>query len=439
MWHRWWDGNGWGGWESLGGTLLEQPSCVSWAANRLDCFARGTDRAMWHRWWPCPGCDATRISLRISRFNTAALTDAEADRILADATTALQTNDGPGDTACNVVLVRNGAVTSFATGDGSIDSNAEFNTVIGLAGEVKVVNQINWCGSLIPNVIGCAPVPGASLSVVRFTANEEGLLWAHEFGHNRGLNHRNDDANAIMNGVIGFVRRRVTGAECTAYRAQAATALAAAGQPAPPQPQQEVRDFVRQTFIHGVPFEEAKAFGAAAVPVLLGMLQDPAEVDHWPNIVVVLGMIGEEAAVEPLIAFIQAGGGQAGAAQYRARTSALMSLGYVVNQTGSPRALAYLREGAQPDAWQARSVTGLAPFQASTVERDDDFSKYAILGLALSARPEAAETLRGLQQPAGNERLRRFQAQVGDVVADALAEHQAIAREGLAGYYRTRR
>ena len=51
MWHRWWDGAGWGGWESLGGTIIEKPDCVSWGSNRLDCFARGTDNAMWHRWW----------------------------------------------------------------------------------------------------------------------------------------------------------------------------------------------------------------------------------------------------------------------------------------------------------------------------------------------------------------------------------------------------
>ena len=32
MWHRWWDGNAWGGWESLGGIILEEPDCVSWGA-----------------------------------------------------------------------------------------------------------------------------------------------------------------------------------------------------------------------------------------------------------------------------------------------------------------------------------------------------------------------------------------------------------------------
>ncbi|MFL5284185.1 MAG: hypothetical protein ACJ8AW_25140 [Rhodopila sp.] len=52
MYHRWWDGSNWGGWESLGGIILEAPDCVSWGLNRIDCFARGTDRTMYHRWWP---------------------------------------------------------------------------------------------------------------------------------------------------------------------------------------------------------------------------------------------------------------------------------------------------------------------------------------------------------------------------------------------------
>ena len=40
-----------GGWQSLGGVILETPDCTSWGANRIDCFARGTDAAMYHRWW----------------------------------------------------------------------------------------------------------------------------------------------------------------------------------------------------------------------------------------------------------------------------------------------------------------------------------------------------------------------------------------------------
>jgi hypothetical protein len=51
LWHRWWDGNSWGGWESLGGALTSAPQAVAWGPNRLDIFALGQDSALWHRWW----------------------------------------------------------------------------------------------------------------------------------------------------------------------------------------------------------------------------------------------------------------------------------------------------------------------------------------------------------------------------------------------------
>ena len=88
-------------------------------------------------------------------------------------------------------------------------SQADFNTINGLPGRVKVVNQINWCGGLKPNVIGCAPVPGNSQIVVRFIANQEGILWAHEYGHTRGLNHV-AGATSIMNGTISTTHTTLT-------------------------------------------------------------------------------------------------------------------------------------------------------------------------------------------------------------------------------------
>jgi hypothetical protein len=151
--------------------------------------------------------------LEVRRFTTAVLNNADADRILTDATRVLVRNDGTGDVACPVRLFRQGNVSAFNNGNGMINSNADFNTINGLAGRVKVVNQINWCGGLIPNVIGCAPVPGNSQVVVRFTANQEGILWAHEYGHTRNLGHVTG-ATSIMNGTIGTTHTRVTQNEC---------------------------------------------------------------------------------------------------------------------------------------------------------------------------------------------------------------------------------
>ncbi len=153
--------------------------------------------------------------LSVRRHSTApALGEAHADDILSDASTVLQDVDGTDDVACNVSLRRLGAVTTFTNGDGSIDNSAEFQA---LEGGVNFVDAINWCGQLSPNIIGCAEMPGDIIAVVQHADNEEGILWAHEFGHTQGLDHR-DDANAIMNGIINVTREHVNSNECNSFR-----------------------------------------------------------------------------------------------------------------------------------------------------------------------------------------------------------------------------
>ena len=49
--HKWYAGAGWQGWQSYNGLIASDPACVSWGVNRIDCVARGTDNAMYHTWW----------------------------------------------------------------------------------------------------------------------------------------------------------------------------------------------------------------------------------------------------------------------------------------------------------------------------------------------------------------------------------------------------
>jgi hypothetical protein len=51
MWHKWWDGSAWSGWEDLGGLCSSAPAAVSWGPGRIDCFVRGYDNKMWHKWF----------------------------------------------------------------------------------------------------------------------------------------------------------------------------------------------------------------------------------------------------------------------------------------------------------------------------------------------------------------------------------------------------
>lgn len=162
------------------------------------------------------GC-TTSHKLEVNRHTNSTLTGAEADSIMADMSRILQISNGTNDTACKVRFSREGNISTFTTANGIINSSADFNAIESEDGNVKVVNQINWCGSLLPNVIGCARTPGSSMAVVRFTGNQEGVLWAHEFGHNKGLAHR-DSVNAVMRSFIGLNHRIVNKDECTAFK-----------------------------------------------------------------------------------------------------------------------------------------------------------------------------------------------------------------------------
>lgn len=99
----------------------------------------------------------------------------------------------------------------------------------------------------------------------------------------------------------------------------------------------DVTEFVRTVFIEGVPYERANQYGADAVPTLTPMLNDTNEEPHWARVAMVLGVIGDEAAVDALIDFLNAETAQAlSPAQFKGKTSALASLGYAISKTGNP-------------------------------------------------------------------------------------------------------
>ncbi|WP_133511045.1 HEAT repeat domain-containing protein [Candidatus Thiosymbion oneisti] len=211
----------------------------------------------------------------------------------------------------------------------------------------------------------------------------------------------------------------------------------------------DIKEFVRQFYIHGVPYAEASKYDASVVPTLLKMLQEPKEQDHWSNIVVTLGMIGDESAVEPMIAFVERlkEKGTPNRSQRRAKTAAVMSLGYLINKSGSQRALDYLTTTLKPQAWTDSLPAAAGPFAATTAEQDEDLGKYAAMGLALSGSRKAAEALKATQEslessdhpmalPMATVSAPRSGFDVSEMVEEALRANQEIADKGLAEYYR---
>jgi hypothetical protein len=129
----------------------------------------------------------------------------------------LRTRDGGDDANCNVAFVRMGEITELTEGPGSINTAQDFVAVNNAPGNVKVENQINWCGGFAPNILGCTQLFRDSMIVVRYRADAEAILWLHEFGHSQGLEHR-ESSTAVMNATFGPFHRRVNSAECEAFR-----------------------------------------------------------------------------------------------------------------------------------------------------------------------------------------------------------------------------
>ena len=224
----------------------------------------------------------------------------------------------------------------------------------------------------------------------------------------------------------------------TTYRAVCSLILLTAVLPVTMSAQEaqevDIRDFVRTTYIEGVPYDFANAYTPDVVPTLLAMLQDNNEEPYWGNIAVTLSVIGDERAVEPLLDFIEGDTeGEVTESMYRAKSSAIMALGYLVNKNGDGRSLDYLVESVEPEAWDQREIQWRAPFQADTEERNVDLSTVAILGLALSGRDEARLALLNTRS---SEALMSTETGLIDTALEIL---DAVAALGLSEYYRESR
>jgi hypothetical protein len=348
------------------------------------------------------------VSFQVRRFTTASLSDARADAILTASTNLLRTMDGTDDVSADVRLSRSGSVGTFTVGNGIITSQADYNQVCaqGSGPRIFVVNQLLFCGGNTPSpgfiFIGCADTPGSCMVMVRTDDDDEPVLWAHEFGHNCGLRHRNVDF-AVMHETVATNRRRINAAERNAYEGRASfAATAATGDPMPAQKAVDVREFVLQKYIHGIPLARAREFSPRFVADLLPMLHDPQYERYWANIVSTICMIGDPDAATPVMDFLLRGEGSVSSHEYDAKCMALMNLGRLIRRAEMPAqssAFGALRAGIDP-AGLPVDVRWMNPYGLNEDEQRIQIAKMSAWGLALTGSPMAEETLRGVQRAA---------------------------------------
>jgi hypothetical protein len=212
--------------------------------------------------------------------------------------------------------------------------------------------------------------------------------------------------------------------------------LTACGSP-PPPPQapsgDPVRRFVEATYPHGVPYDQARALGAAAEPNLLLLLDQTSMTPHRGNILVTLGILGSTTAVQRVVTEIEKGTGQLTADEVNARMDGVLALGYAAyadtnRTTGS---LTYVLEGTSLPRWNARvkwELNGGGDPARRLLAR-------TIGALGLSGRREALRALEDLLSAAGGGRGGPPATPEHARIADALEANKYIAANGMTKYY----
>lgn len=375
--------------------------------------------------------------------NSPLITGATIGSNLAGATNILRTDSGTGDVACDVTVQRTGPLRiEPSNGLFQISSSGEMDNACGLPGFAVVTSQINWCGGIGSSIVGCAR-PGCLVVVPFGTGPGGNQLWAHEFGHTRALGHRNGTLT-IMNDTINN-GDRLNSDECGAY-VNPVTAFFFSFLPAQEaQPDLPLEAFVAQTFVHGVPYEQAVKYGPAAVPRLIAILRDGSQESKWSTAATMLAMLDDPAGVDAVIQFIEKVNPTDPRSQRAwARNNAVVALGYAAGQSSKTRAQQYLMESLETDVWSKRGVLGargsVRPLAAEPVEEDEEeelpdvqLLEAAIVGLALSGRPEARQRLEAFAGAPGRSLPQK------DFVSGVLVEQAKVAQKGLATYDLERR
>lgn len=175
---------------------------------------------------------ATLTNVRVARHADVTYIDTTLhDDAFSAATTALTTDDGSNDVACNLTLLPNdfywyGPDPDPATApnyDADIGGKTEYQTTQSVTpGYYTVVNTINWCGASVV-AGGCGWPEGGLLPflVTRDLAvgTTRGVVLAHEYGHTTGIAHTTSDRQIMESGPLATNNNKVVNSTtCNKFR-----------------------------------------------------------------------------------------------------------------------------------------------------------------------------------------------------------------------------
>jgi len=189
----------------------------------------------------------------------------------------------------------------------------------------------------------------------------------------------------------------------------------------------DVRAFVTQNHIHGVPYSKARAYGPSAIPLLVPMLKNRDLQENWVDVVTTMGFVGDGSATAPLLAFLRRQRGEITVAMFRAVLSVYPSLGHIAGN-GDKDALNTLLEAADPRKLKSQGfLFGYSAYRGDALVHQ--LSRMAVQGLGISGRPEA---LARLEQLGADPVL---SPTMGDIIEEAIRLNQQVQAAGAASVF----
>ena len=195
--------------------------------------------------------------------------------------------------------------------------------------------------------------------------------------------------------------------------------------PAPPDTLTvRVDELITARHFYGIPYEEARALGPEAIPILRSRLHDPKYGGFLPDIGTAICMIGAPEGFPILRAFLWD-------PKYGKTRSCVTEMvvqsGMGLIAKNSDEALEYLKQSANPAYWDSLPWTCVDGTDTPSLMVDQ-----SITALALTERPEARAHLVKLSESGASEHIR-------SAAARAVVRFDEIKRVGYAEYERQSR
>jgi len=368
-----------------------------------------------------PSLDPFGFSLKIARHVDQPLTESELDTIFAVATSLLQRQDFEcPDMACPVTFGRSGPIGTFDVGSTVITSESALDDAFDVSGDIKVVtSMVGVCGiSAIDDtavILGCAFTSG-SVVIVREADPD---VWAHEWGHVQGLDHRDNCPRNLMHS-FELQTNAVDASECQALLTPTPAAftlsffksgdkdvsldgsadtingrdaLAELGQSVDPSLRrfdESRREWLSRItaprYIAGLPSGAIRYCNDDQVcGELTRMVGETGSPVARRNMVRALGLTDDPMAVDTILGMLENASGPMSVHQFNIYAEALLAAGRLANTDASGAALAYLQQAAFDEFWANREVR-----LDSQTPLSEAMASIAIKALGLTESTEAA-------------------------------------------------